>query len=376
MALVYIFTTLFILYSILVIYYWRAFISIPDTKDLNEEIAIENSLVYISVIIPARNEEDNIGILLNALQEQTLSQDRFEVIVINDHSTDKTSEMVSQFPNVKLLDLEENSINSYKKKAIEIGIAAASGELIITTDADCVPAKTWLQTIARCKNDTQAGFIVAPVVFQCNSSMVQIFQAMDFMILQGITAAAVYKGIHSMCNGANLAYEKKLFYDVKGFEGIDDIASGDDMLLMHKIAKKFPGRIKYLKSAEAIVSTRPMKTWGAFINQRIRWASKATHYKDKKILHVLLLVYFFNFSFLILLIVGFWIPFYWLLFLCSLLLKAIVEFPFFSAVSQFYKNRYPFFLFFSLQPIHIYYTIISGILGQIVKYEWKGRTVK
>lgn len=376
MALVYIFILLFIFYSILVIYYWRVFISIPEPKDLDLDPSEKISSVYISVIIPARNEEENIGILLKALQEQTYPTNLFEIIVINDHSTDKTPEIVSQFPQVKLLDLNENAINSYKKKAIEIGIAASSGELIVTTDADCVPAPTWLQTIANFKLNTKAGFIVAPVVFDFNSSLVQIFQAVDFMILQGITAAGVYKGIHSMCNGANLAYEKKLFYDVNGFEKIDDIASGDDMLLMHKIAKKYPGRIQYLKSSRAMIHTWPMKTWSGFINQRIRWASKATHYNDKRIFSVLLLVYLFNIAFLGLLIAGFWTPFYWLLFLSGLLLKTMVEFPFFHSVSKFYKKRFSFGYFFLLQPLHIYYIIISGLLGQVGKYEWKGRTVK
>src|SRR5438552_106784 len=139
-------------------------------------------------------------------------------------------------------------------------------------------------------------FIAAPVVLQNNSSVLQIFQAMDFLVLQGITAASVYKQFHSMCNGANLAYEKKAFEEVNGFESIDHIASGDDMLLMHKIRKKFPGRLNYLKSKKVIVSTQPMKTWKEFLNQRTRWASKARFYDDKRIFFVLLLVYLFNFS--------------------------------------------------------------------------------
>ena len=204
------------------------------------------------------------------------------------------------------MKLEDDAINSYKKKAIEKGIAAASGDLIITTDADCIPPPDWLQTIVSFKEKTNAVFVVAPVVFDCNSQMVQVFQAMDFMVLQGITGASVYKKIHSMCNGANLAYERKVFYEVDGFTGIDHIASGDDMLLMHKIAKKYPDRIHYLKSTDAIVSTKPMKSWSTFFNQRIRWASKAMHYNDKRIFWVLLLVYLFNLSFLVLLVAGFW----------------------------------------------------------------------
>jgi cellulose synthase/poly-beta-1,6-N-acetylglucosamine synthase-like glycosyltransferase len=196
------------------------------------------------------------------------------------------------------------------------------------------------------------------------------------MVLQGITGASVYKRLFSMCNGANLAYEKKMFYEVGGFSGIDHIASGDDMLLMHKIAQKHPHRVHYLKSAEAVVSTQPMLTWKDFFNQRIRWASKATYYKDKKIKAVLLLVYLFNLSFIVLLVAGFWNSNYWFLLLILWLLKTAVELPFFYSVSAFFRKRWAVKYFFFFQPLHIFYTILSGLLGQFGKYEWKGRRVR
>jgi cellulose synthase/poly-beta-1,6-N-acetylglucosamine synthase-like glycosyltransferase len=361
---------LFICYSILIFYYWQSWKSIPDF--IAEEKATS---ITVSVIIPARNEEENIGRLLNALKKQTYPREYFEIIVVDDNSTDKTAEIVIQFPSVKLLKLEENTINSYKKKAIAKAIDAASGDLIVTTDADCIPPTNWLQTIVAFKEKTNAVFIVAPVVFDCNSRPLQIFQAMDFMVLQGITGASVHNKIHSMCNGANLTYERKVFYEVNGFAEIDNIASGDDMLLMHKIAKKYLDRIHYLKSADAVVNTRPMTTWSTFFNQRIRWASKATHYDDKTIFLALLLVYLFNLSFLVLLIAGFWNHSYWLYFLIALLLKTIVELPFFYSVANFFNKQWAVKLFFFFQPLHILYTVISGLLGQFGKYEWKGRKV-
>jgi biofilm PGA synthesis N-glycosyltransferase PgaC len=370
MILLLLFIFLFVCYSALIIYYWQSWKSIPDFSAADQPPSI-----FLSVIIPARNEEKNIGELLKALREQTYPKEFFEVIVIDDHSTDKTTEIVAGFPGVKLLTLTDNAINSYKKKAIEKGIAAAYGEWMVTTDADCIPPREWLLTIAACNEKTNAGFIVAPVVFNCNSSAVQVFQAMDFMVLQGITGASVHKKIHSMCNGANLAYEKNLFNEVGGFTDIDHIASGDDMLLMHKIAAKYPDRIYYLKSTAAIVSTPPMLTWKQFFNQRIRWASKATHYKDKRIFLVLLLVYLFNLSFLALLIAGFWNYYFWLLFLAGWILKTIIELPFFSSLAAFFNKRWAIKFFFFFQPLHIVYTIISGLFGQFGKYEWKGRRV-
>ncbi len=155
--------------------------------------------------------------MLTALQKQTYPKELVEIIVINDHSEDGTADVVTRYKEVKLLHLKNDSINSYKKKAIETGIAAATGELIVTTDADCLPPENWLRTIAAFKEEKQSVFIAAPVVINCNSSILQIFQSLDFMVLQGITGAAVSKKKLTMCNGANLTYERKAFCEVNGF---------------------------------------------------------------------------------------------------------------------------------------------------------------
>lgn len=371
MVLLYIVILLFTLYSGLIIYYWLAWRAIPVYVP-----AMASPQTKISVIIPARNEEDNIGQLLKALQEQTYPASLFEIIVVDDHSSDGTTRIVQQFPSVRLLQLKEDNINSYKKKAIGTGIADATGELIVTTDADCLPSPNWLKTIAAFKEEKQSIFIAAPVVISCNSSVVQIFQAMDFMTLQGITGAAVYKKKMSMCNGANLAYERKAFNEVNGFAGVDHIASGDDMLLMHKIGKQYPDAVHYLKSKDAVVSTLPVKTWAAFFNQRIRWASKAKSYDDKRIFAVLLLVYLFNLSFLGLAVAGFFCLHYWIYLAGLWVVKTIVELPFIISLAGFFNKRWLIKSFFFFQPLHIIYTIISGLFGQFGRYEWKGRKVK
>ena len=371
MALPIITIVLFVAYSILIIYYWQSWKAIPGCT-----ISSTIPGIKISVIIPARNEERNIGKLLSALDKQSYPKDLVEVIVIDDHSTDKTIEEAQKFSVVRLFQLKEDNINSYKKKAIETGIAKATGELIVTTDADCLPGNEWLQTIASFKQESDSVLIVAPVVYENNSSLLQIFQTLDFLVLQGITGAAVYKRSMAMCNGANLSYERKVFDEVSGFSGIDQIASGDDMLLMHKIWEKHPDQIHYLKSKEAIVSTQPMKTWKEFFDQRIRWASKAKYYADKKIFGVLLLVYLFNLSSVVLLVAGFFNYCYWFYLLGLWIAKTIIEYPFVYSVAHFFNKQSLLKYFFFFQPLHMAYTIISGLSGQFGKYEWKGRKVK
>jgi len=371
MILLYITIGLLVLYSFLILYYragWQELKPFSPTAD--------GSSIKISVIIPARNEEESIGKLLSSLEKQTYPKHLFEVIVVDDHSTDKTASVVNSYSFAKLIKLEFDNINSYKKKAIETGIAAASGELIVTTDADCIVQENWLKTIAAFKEETRVVFIAAPVVMECNSTIIQIFQALDFLVLQGITAASVQKRIHSMCNGANLAYERKVFFEVNGFIGIDHIASGDDMLLMQKIADHFPGKVSYLLSKDVIVATQAAKTWKEFFSQRIRWASKATNYNDIKIFSALFLVYFFNCALLALFITGCWIPLLWLGLVGILLVKIIIELLFLYPIARFYDKQKLLTLFPFFQPLHIVYTVIAGWLGVFGSFEWKGRRVK
>lgn len=362
---------LFIGYGSLILYYWYGWKRIPLFNTGKEMAGVR-----ISVVIPARNEEKNISQLLEALEKQTYPRELFEVIVVDDHSTDRTAAITAGFKNITLIRFQTDPINSYKKKAIETGIAAATGEWIVTTDADCLPPPQWLQVIAGFKEKTEAVFIAAPVVYFTPHSFLPVFQTLDFLVLQGITGASVHQHIHSMCNGANLAYEKKVFYEVGGFSGIDTIASGDDMLLMHKIWKRYPQQVHYLKSAEAIVSTSPMPTWRDFFNQRIRWASKAGKYDDKRIFAVLLLVYLFNLSFPTLLMASFFEIKYatWLAGL--FVAKTVIEFPFVYSVASFFNRQRLMVWFILFQPVHILYTIFSGLLGQFGKYEWKGRRVR
>jgi hypothetical protein len=218
-----------------------------------------------------------------------------------------------------------------------------------------------------------ATFIAAPVKIVENKSLLSVFQTLDFITLQGITGASVHKKVYSMCNGANLGYEKKAFYAVDGFKGIDSIASGDDMLLMQKIFKKFPSGVFFLKSRGAVVSTQALNFWKSFLHQRIRWASKADQYEDHRIFGTLLFVYVFNLLLLAVLVTGFWNAWWFLYFLILIFVKTIAEFPFVYSVADFFGQKKLMVYFFFLQPLHILYTVIVGFLGKFGRYEWKNR---
>ncbi|MDI3318668.1 glycosyltransferase [Pinibacter soli] len=370
---------LLILYAFLIAFYDKGWRTLSSFSEADVENATPS--IKISVIVPARNEEQNIGWCLESIVGQNYPKELFEVIVINDHSTDNTERIVSGYStqNVKLINLVdyvEAGLNSYKKKAIEIGISKSSGYLILTTDADCFADKNWLRSIAAYQEKTQAVLIAAPVKIILKTGLLSYFQSLDFLILQGITGASIHRRFHSMCNGANLAYLKSAFYEVNGFKNVDNIASGDDMLLMHKIVTRYPDKFFFLKSREAIVSTQPATSWKEFFNQRIRWASKADKYDDKRITKVLFLVYFLNLFLLLTLVYTVCNIAFFSYFIFLILTKTIIEYAFVSRIANFFSLNKLMYYFLPLQPIHIVYTVIAGFLGKFGKYEWKGRVVK
>lgn len=337
----------------------------------------------VSVIIPARDEEKNLPPLLEALQQQSYPANLFEVIVVDDFSEDSTPDIVKYFPaqNVRLIRMSERisreqRLNSYKKKAIELGISEATGHLIVTTDADCVMGNKWLETIVKFYETHHPRFIAAPVAYHQENNFFKQLQSLDFMTMQGITGSVAYLQTGTMCNGANLAYEKSAFEEVGGFMGIDMIASGDDMLLMYKIYHAYPDGIMYLKSKDAIVYTLAMDSLSGFMNQRIRWSSKADKYEDKRITRTLVLVYVWNVMLLLMAVVAIFRPSLWPWFLGLAIYKVVLELVFLVPVASFFGKRSLLLSFIPGQPFHILYVVIAGWLGKFGSYEWKGRQVK
>jgi biofilm PGA synthesis N-glycosyltransferase PgaC len=368
---------LLLVYALLIFYYHRIWDRIPVF--ISTDLTDPALTIRVSVIIPARNEALRIAKCLDSLFIQSYPKDLTEIIIINDYSTDETvARIMAHELKCTLLNLSDHttgSLNSYKKKAIETGISHAHGELIICTDADCSMGEDWIRTLVAAYQSKNLAFIAAPVKIIPDKSWLSVFQTLDFISLQGITAAAVYKNLYPMCNGANLAYTRKAYDAVDGFTDIDHIASGDDMLLMKKIQTNFPGRTGYLMDPRAIVSTGPAESISAFLNQRIRWASKISHYKHPATFLTLGLVYLVNLS-LILLFISCFFYGHWRWLLVLLALKTISEYFFVSKVAGFFHQQSLVKYFPLCQPFHILYTVVAGSFGSFGKYEWKNRKVK
>lgn len=333
----------------------------------------------VSIIVAARNEEKNIAQTLDALIAQKYPKALTEIIIIDDHSTDKTAEVVKRYAdrNIKLIELKlKEALNSYKKKAIQTAITSCSGTLIITTDADCTMGADWLNTIVSLYEEKGYKMISSPVAYHHEINFFEQLQSLEFLYLIGLGASTIGNKQPSTCNGANLAYEKETFYEVGGFTGIDDLASGDDELLLHKIALKYPDKIGFLKNREAIVYTQAKETLSAFIQQRKRWASKSTRYKNKGIIVLGVLIWLFNLSILGNFVAALFLPNFLTVVFYQLLVKMILETLFLSDVTAFFKRRKLLFLIPVLSVVHVLYIVYIGIAGNSGKYNWKGRIVK
>lgn len=333
----------------------------------------------VSVLIAARNEEDNIARTLDCIVAQDFPKDRLEIIVVDDHSTDATAEIVAGFADrgVKLIKLNEgDKLNSYKKLAISRAIAAATGDIMVTTDADCRMGVRWLSTVISCFEQSDAKMLSSPVVYSEEKSYFERLQTLEFLYLIGLGAAGIGNGHPTTCNGANLAYRRDVFYAMGGFNGIDNLASGDDELFLHKVAEQHADKIGFCKSKDAIVYTDAKPSLKAFISQRKRWASKSTKYKDKKVVALGVSIWLFNLALLagaLHFMVD--LPKLHGLFLIAFVLKVAAESIFIYPLCAFADRRKLLVNLPYLSLIHALYLVYIGVAGNVGKYSWKDRKV-
>lgn len=331
---------------------------------------------FASILVPARNEEENLSTCLQTLLDQKYPSNLFEIIVIDDHSDDDTVAVAKRLnaENLTVLSLKGKT---HKKAAIELGIEKAKGDLIITTDADCLANENWLALITSFYESKKAKFIAAPVNFHEEQNTFERFQSLDFIGMMGVTGAGIQTQKLSLCNGANLAYEKQAFYEVDGFKNIDGIASGDDILLLEKFQKAFPERVFFLKNKAATILTKAKPTLKEFINQRLRWAAKTGFYKNRTTVFIQNWVGAFS---LFIVAMFFLIPFRGMLplrlFVYSLVFKSIIDFFYLRKMTIFFERKDLMREFISAQVWHLFYIVLVGGGSFFYKEtEWKGRKV-
>lgn len=318
----------------------------------------------ISIVVAAKNEEKQIANLLQSLENQTLEKYLFEIVVIDDFSTDNTFEAVTTFAasSAVAISIVSND-KAGKKNAISKGIAYSKGEIIVCTDADCTANAKWLETIAFFFDKKQAKLAFGLVLIDAEKRhLFHQMQQIEFASLVGSGAASWQAKIPNMCNGANIAYTKSVFYEVKGFEGNEQVASGDDEFLMHKVFEKYPNDVHFLKSASAIINTKPLNSFSDFYKQRKRWASKFEHYGDWKVQAMAFYIFCINF-FQIASV--FFIPLPFFVALWSF--RAVSEYIFLASVLGFMHKRLNLKAYLGLLLIYPCYVVGFAVAGRFNK---------
>jgi cellulose synthase/poly-beta-1,6-N-acetylglucosamine synthase-like glycosyltransferase len=346
----------------------------------NKLLAETTKTPFVSIIVPVRNEEKNIKNLLQDIENQEFNKNYFELIICNDASTDATVSIIEGFQietkaDIRLLNLEVKENNtSPKKRAITTAINEAKGELIITTDGDCRMGKKWLSSIVDFYQKTDAFLISSPVTFTENTQpnwlqkMWNSIQIIEFGSLVGSAACAMQWQTPNMCSGANLAYKKTAFEEVNGYAGNEEIASGDDEFLMHKIAKLHPEKVQFLKQFDAVVETDGHTSFRSFYSQRKRWASKWKHYTNWQPTALAVYIFLVNTIAITSLLSGNYV---------LLALKFVPEFMFLASVVIFLKKQKTLFFIPITQLIYPFYVVFFGLVVQGKnEYSWKERKLK
>ena len=355
-------------------------ISVGWFKLNNFEISNQKHHVKISLIVAVRNEVSAIGSLLESLLKQDYPPEHFEIIIVDDHSTDETNSIFSEKaanqetdPVLKIFTLGQQD-GFGKKAALARGIKSSTGELIVITDADCTANSSWISTIAAYYHQYKPQMILGPVQMADDGSVFGKFQSLEFMSLISTASGSCSAGFPLLANGANIAFTRQAFESCGGFSGHLEFPSGDDMFLMMSIKEKFgAGSIRFLKSADAIVKTTAIKGLKPFLQQRMRWVSKSKGYTDPVLIATSILVYIVNVVLLISGISALILPGYYKIFLLIYLAKMIIDFPLMLSFARFQKSVALLWLFPFMEILNAVYTVFIGIVGNSWKYEWKGR---
>ncbi|MEP7196899.1 MAG: glycosyltransferase [Saprospiraceae bacterium] len=358
------------------IFYWK------KGKQFSNPVGFIPS-TKVTVIVPVRNEAENIQSCIESLIAQNYPKELFEIIIVDDQSYDETPDILEALthPNIKCMRLgveKRTTIEGSKKKAIAYGVNHANGELIVTTDGDCILPENWLKTLVAYYEKTEARLIVAPVLTDSRSGLFDNFQSLDYMCTFLIQTAGIQSGLYYLCSGANLAYEKNAFIKANPYETNLNIASGDDIFLIQKFKKLFPGEIKVLKSNEAICVTRPEMSIRQFISQRLRWASKMKLSSNHSSLFLAGIIWFQKITALVFLVYSILSQDQNSILMSSgfLFLSIFLDFILLHSAASFFKKTNKLWWFLPAELIYSIYFVVIGILSWMpVSLKWKDRSI-
>ncbi len=363
-------------YILLIVDLVRGFNRLPEF--FPEKTTSQNSF---TIIVPFRNEAKNLPTLLNSFSRLNYPLNQFEILMVNDDSSDDFQFIIDQFiienAGVQIEVIKnKRKTSSPKKDAIESAILKAQFDWIISTDADCEAPANWLNNLDAFLQKNNVKMIVAPVAYSIENKFLDHFQNLDFLSLQGTTMGSFGINRPFMCNGANLCYAKQVFTTVNGFEGNDHIASGDDIFLMEKFLKVFPNEVMYLKNFGSIVNTKPQPDLRSLFHQRIRWAAKMGSTKKMLGKTTGLIVFIGNLYLIILFILALIEKISWQHIGLFYLVKLNIDFILLFKTASFFKQQDSMRSYLISSFIYPFFSVYIAFASFFKGYQWKGRVFK
>jgi len=335
---------------------------------------------FVSIIIPVRNEEQNITDLLEEIVNQDYPYRAMEVIMVDDHSSDGTMALVRKFaedhPFFPLIAVEsgDDHYPHGKKGAIRRAVDVAEGEIFLLTDADTRRTPRWIIAMVAPFKSPGVQMVLGPVCFTGEQNLLQEFQSLEFLGLMGTTAGSASLGIPVMCNGANLAYRRQAFELSGGFNTGQKFLSGDDQFLMSSVKRRFGRRaILFNNNTVASVVTLPEKSLAGFIQQRMRWVSKSKGYRDPVVIAVGLITWLTHLVLLTGAVAGIFYPALLPVILLLFAVKTAIDYPMVRRMSLFFGKEEHLKYYLPAQLFQLIYVPVTGIAGLVIPYHWKGR---
>jgi len=330
----------------------------------------------VSVILPARNESEVLQRTLLSLLEQDYPG-TWEIVVVDDRSTDGTAEILKELSaaseRLRFITVTEKNPPSPKKNALALGIRESHGEIIVTTDADCVYDPAWLRCMVS-HMTPEVGVVAGLTVFDLPVEDVpawQKIQWLDFAAQQFLAAGAAGAGVPSSCNGSNLAYRRTVYREISGFGHSADVVSGDDVLFAQRVSKRTTWKVVFSTAPQSIVRSLPAYTIRDVFYQRIRWASKGLSYRRS------MSVFLFGmYSYYALCaaapLTALAAPALLPALLAVAVWKTACDYLTLSAGCRIFGQRALLRYFLPFDVLHLMLTPVFGIAGLFVPYRWKG----
>ncbi len=368
-----IFSIVLMAYCLMILWFYRGWKKMPETEEKHEA-----PYEMISVLIAFRNEYDQLSMLLNSLKNQYYPSDYYEIILVDDHSTDSGAALIDKyqhiFPALNIRYFRSSEHQQGKKDALKLALQKAKGTIILQTDADCVLPPGWIASYASAFKEKKKHFFTAGLLFQKEKSLQSLFFRYEFASLIASGAGSLGNNKPLMCNGANLGYRKSLIENEKD-PYHSAFTSGDDAFLMLHCLKKYGAQsLGFIKNPDAVAQSLAPDSLKRFFSQRMRWTSKAGGYKNAYIISVALMVFIAAIVQLALYIMAFLSIKYLVFAGVWMLLKSLFDILLTGSYLRFSGRRLIIPAFFVFEWVYPFYILATVVLTLTKPYQWKNRS--